>query len=359
MYLNDAFGVPVLCLLVSIAGGGTAQAAEEPLRIGLITPNGAGTDALAAGALVAVEEVNASGGIGGRPLHLVRAAPEHPWRGGAGRLAGLVFERDLIAVIGAEDGSTAHTVAQIATRRRIPVVTLSPESSLTRAMDPWVLRGVPDDESQARSLLRWALDQGAGKRLGLAVPEGRAGRERADSLRRAAAATGARVTCSMPALDCDAAGYDILMLWLDAGEALELLTGLDPQRLPEQILGSTRLDDAQFVEGLRRRDGSPASPLAITLLRSAGEARQAAPAGEAALAERLGHDLVRAVALSARRAGSDPLSLRDALRDGALFEGRSGRFEFDSQGNRREALRVGLWRRGGWEYESTPRGGTP
>ena len=193
MYPTDTSGVPVLCLVTLIFAGGLAQGAEAPLRVGLIG-SGTGADALAAGARSAAEEVNASGGIDGRPLHLVRTAVGHPWRGGAGRVARVVFDDDLVAVIGPQDGTTAHAVAQIATRRRIPVVTLSPESSLTRAMDPWVLRGVPDDETQARALLRWAGERGAGERLGVAVPDGRAGRERLDSLRRAATATGSQVT---------------------------------------------------------------------------------------------------------------------------------------------------------------------
>ncbi len=370
MYSNDAFGVPVLCLLTLITGGETTHATEGPLRIGLIASNGAGTDALAAGARAAVEEVNASGGIGGRPLQLVRAAPGHPWRAGAGRLADLVFDGDLIAVIGPQDGTTAHTVAQIATRRRIPVLTLSPEDSLTRALDPWVLRGVPDDGTQARTLLRWARAGGVGERLGLAVPTGRAGRERSDSLRRAAEETDTRVACVMQldaaaiaaspeAAFCDAADYDVLMLWLDPGPALELLAALDPNRLPERILGSTRLDEEIFARGLRDlADSMAAGPavgfagrlgrLAIPLLRPSDRNERCAPAAEATLAERLGHDLVRAVADAARRAGTDALSIRDALRDGASLEGRSGRFGFDSNGNRTEDLRVGLWRREGW-----------
>jgi len=358
LYLNDAFGVPVLCLLTLIAGGGTTHAAEGPLRIGLITSDGAGIDALAAGARAAVEEVNASGGIGGRPLQLVRSAPGHPWRAGAGRLADLVFEGDLIAVIGSLDGTTAHTAAQIATRRRIPLVTLSPEGSLTRALDPWVLRGVPDDGTQARTLLRWARAGGAGERLGLAVPTGRAGRERSDSLRRAAEQTDTRVACVMQldaaaiaaspqAALCDAADYDVLMLWLDAGPALELLAALDPARLPEWILGSTRLDDEVFARGLRDL-ADRRGRLAIPLLRPSDRNERCAQAAEATLTERLGHDLVRAVAGSARRGGTDALSIRDALRDGASLEGRSGRFGFDSNGNRTGDLRVGLWRREGW-----------
>jgi branched-chain amino acid transport system substrate-binding protein len=338
-----------------IATGGPTHAVEGPLQVGLILSEGADTDALAAGAREAVEEVNASGGIGGRPLQLLEAEPGHPWRGGAGRLAELVFRNRLIAVLGAADDGTAHSVAQIATRRRIPLVTLSPEASLTRAMDPWVLRAVPDDEAQAVALLEWARADGAGERLGLAVPSGRAGRERARSLGRAAAATGSRVVCVMQAAPgapgapsgCDAASYDVLMLWLDAGPGLELLASLDAARLPERILGSTRLDDEKVRRTLAGDDA--AVRLAIPLLRPATD-----EPGSAALAERLGYDLVHAVAASAATAGPDPLAVRDALRESALAAGRSGSLEFDEQGNRRGELRVGVWRRGGWAPARAP-----
>jgi len=359
---TDSLGVPILCLVTLIAGGGFTHGAEAPLRIGLIG-SGASADALAAGARVAVDELNASGGIGGRPLHLVRTAVGHPWRGGAGTVARVVFDDDLVGMIGPQDGATAHTVAQIATRRRIPVVTLSPESSLTRAMDPWVLRGVPDDETQAIAMLRWA---GAGDRLGVAVPEGRAGRERLDSLQRAAAVTGNRIA-SLLRVDPDgtiagAGDYDVLLLWLDAAPALELLAALGPRGLPEQILGSTRLDDASFTRALAVDAGPElavlrssldehARALAIPLLRPNSTLKRNARSAEPPLAGRLGHDLVYVLAEAARRAGTEPLAIREALHDGSSFAGRSGHFGFDENGNRTGDLRIGWWRRGNWVPE--------
>jgi len=365
-----------------MAGWGVSSAAEAPLRIGLIASEAAGADALAAGARSAVAEVNASGGIDGRPLHLVRAAPARPWNG-AGRISALVFQQDLIAVIGPEDGATAHTVAQIATRRRVPVITLAAEDSLTRALDPWVLRGVPDDETQALELLRFARDRGAGARLGLAVPPGRSGRERSRSLRRAAAVAGAQVACVFTPdaaaaalqtgeLSCDAAQYDVLLLWLDAGPALELLELLDPNDLPQAILGSTRLDDTGFARALRELGASRAAGsvgsiegrLLLPWLRSRSKSERDTPRSDAPLTERLGYDLLHAVADAARRAGTAGLPLREALRQTGSFAGSTGPFAFDAAGNRTGPLDIAAWHRDGWvalalDEHQNPRSSAP
>jgi branched-chain amino acid transport system substrate-binding protein len=128
---------------------------KDDLRIGLLESSGPLADDLAQGARLAVEELNASGGVGGRRVELfLLPRSRGSWRDGASSMAELVYEKRLVALIGPTTRTDAHLAAQIATKKGIPVVTLSFGRSITRVMDPWVFRGVPEDDEQAQTLLR-------------------------------------------------------------------------------------------------------------------------------------------------------------------------------------------------------------
>jgi branched-chain amino acid transport system substrate-binding protein len=333
----------------------TAGAAAEPILIGLLESTGPTAERLAAGARRAVAEVNAGGGIEGRPLQLRTLAAPRPWNDGASLMARLVFEERVTALIGPTDGAAAHVAAQVATRNRIPVITLSPEESLTRARVPWVFRGVPSDAEQARALLSRVFHETRGRRAEAVVPTGRAGRERLSSLREASRDLGVEI---VSVLHADTRGIvpaaadrpvtsqpaDVMLLWLDPVPALSFLERLEAG--PPRIVGSSRLADEAFVRNLPSR----AEGLAVPSLRPdtpplRGGDRQAEKwidPGDA-----LGYDMVRLLASAARRGGAEPHRLRDVLESGSDMKGMSGSFRFDRRGNRLGEIRIGIIKGGG------------
>ena len=333
-----------------------------PIRIGLVEAGGHAAEALAAGAEAAVAEANARGGVDGRPLQLVKLVSPRPWRDGASMMARLIFDEGLAALIGPLDGAAAHVAAQIATRKRIPLITLSPEAALTRAMDPWVFRGVPGDGEQARALLRWSLPDPRGKRAALVVPDGREGRERLASLLEACRDLGLEATTVIFAGDRRAeaesgasdstigAGAssigiaDVLLLWLDPEPALMFLQGLGGGWPPSRILGSMRLDDREYLA----RVPPWAEGLALPMLRADGVRGRAGSdrGGEPDLNVALGYDMLRALAAAARGTGPEPGQIRDGLASGQSLTGRSGTFHFDRRGNRRGRIPIGILRDG-------------
>jgi len=220
------------------------------------------------------------------------------------------------------------------------VITLSPEESLTQAMVPWVFRGVPDDGTQVRTLLQWSFADPRGKNVVLAVPEGRSGRERAAALRRACGELGARVTETLTGgrrSERSIAAADVLLLWLDPGPAVELLLELGRHGTPRRVLGSTRLDDAVFVDAVP----DWAAGLALPLLRASESSVAVAPG----LLHALGYDGVRLMAGAVRRQGPEPKVLRAGLAAGQVA-GRSGTFSFDSRGNRLGPIEIAVVRNG-------------
>lgn len=314
-------GEPPVAEPVAVA----VPATGEPLRVGLLAAEDVAGEGLAAGARAAVEEINAAGGINGRPLELSRLAAGSPWRDGASRVAQLAATEELIALIGAADGALAHVAAQLATRRQIPYLSASAEVSLTQAGVPWVMRAVPSDRAQAAAALA-TLGAAGAARVALVVPSGREGRERLAALRAACAARGARIVEERVVEErtSETAGplpqVDAVMLWLDPEPAIRLLERFRPAGLAP-LLGSHRLAERAVLDR--------AAALGHTLRLPAS----VAPGG-GDFSERLGYDLVRRVAAAARTAGIAPAALRDALLADPEFVGRTGAMRFDAAGNR-------------------------
>lgn len=75
--------------------------------------------------------------------------PLGPWRGQGHALAELIRREQIAAVLGPAQDAEAHLVLQVATRLRIPVLSLSTAPSLFAAGDPWVFPAAPGHGEQA------------------------------------------------------------------------------------------------------------------------------------------------------------------------------------------------------------------
>jgi hypothetical protein len=313
---SDHARATIVALLGLATAVAVAAGPDAPLRLGLLESGPVAGDSVARGAAAAVAEVNADGGIDGRLLELVRLRAPEPWRDGAMLTARLAFEGDVVALIGPVDPDGAHVAAQIATKRRIPVVTLTSDESLTRVQDPWVLSGVRDDGAQARALLRRAFDEPRGRTAVIVVPPGRAGLRHAAALERACRELGVRVVATHEESSWSGRGSaaDALLLWSEPEAALAVLRNITAAPSAPRVLGSARLDDPAFMAAVPRS-------LPFVAVASLGER----DAGKAPL-EALGYDVTRAVASAARRRGVEPAELRDGLLEGdAIVFDESGR----------------------------------
>jgi hypothetical protein len=289
--------------------------AAEPAIIGIVDRGRTGPGSLHAGAAAALEERQ----DGAPPFELRAVEAEEAWRDLPGKLGRLTFEGNVVALLGPLDGAGAHIAAQVATLRRVPILTLSGEDSVTRAFDPWVFRGVPSDVAQARSLLAWALDEPGGSRVLGVVPDGRDGRERSASLREACEEIGISELAVVQPSTQGLPEVDAVLLWLDAKEAADFLVRRHSALAGALLLGSVRLDHGEFVS----RVGRWGEGLVLPRLRDAGRA----------LDETLGYEMTRAL-LTAAAAAPNPADLRQALASGVRFESAAGSFSFDERGNR-------------------------
>jgi len=332
----------VLFLCAAAVGSVTSSEIPEGTtlsRIGLVEVDRTAAAAISAAALAALADVKDAS------VTLAMHDPANgPWDGTGTAIARMLDGDSMVALVGATDGATAHIAGQIATRRRIPLFTLSPEDSLTRAFDPWIFRVVPGDEEQARTLLLRFVPRGPNPaRAIVVVPSGRGGRERLASLRRACAAANVEISAVLHTED----GHlpttgppvsDLMLLWLDAGPARTALNRLQPDLAPARLLGSTRLDDPHFLEQLPTWiEGR----LAVPLIRTADETVRDGESVTTAVT----HDLVRAIARATAN-GAEAAGVRETLASTGVPGLRSETFGFDERGNRVGRIPIGLLSRG-------------
>jgi branched-chain amino acid transport system substrate-binding protein len=94
--------------LGSLAGSmrPAAAAEKDPLKIGLSAafsgPNASAGEALQRGAELAIEEINAGGGVLGRPFALVIRDNEHKLDRGVAQTRELIEREDCIAILGSQ-----------------------------------------------------------------------------------------------------------------------------------------------------------------------------------------------------------------------------------------------------------------
>ncbi len=145
-----------LLLLLAACGGKTAS-----IRIGLSGPF---TDPVGApmklAAEMAVDEINASGGIGGRKLELVER-DDYADPDSAVAAAAELEQAGVVAVIGHVFSGPTLAAAPIYNGARDPVVELSPSSTspeVTRA-GPYTFRICPSDLAHGAALARFARQQ--------------------------------------------------------------------------------------------------------------------------------------------------------------------------------------------------------
>jgi ABC-type branched-subunit amino acid transport system substrate-binding protein len=149
----------------------------------LLPPDEPEAASIRKGALAAVAEANAAGGPA---VALKIRGRKGPWGSDAAEAARLVEEDGAAVLLAPPDGSATHLVLQVSGRTGVPVLTLCPDSSVTKTAVPWVARVVPTTVEQAKGVFARTL----AVRWLAVVPAARPGRE---ATRDLAAAAGGRV----------------------------------------------------------------------------------------------------------------------------------------------------------------------
>ena len=135
--------------------------ANDPIVIGFVWPFEADWDFLPEGVDMAVDEINSSGGILGRPLEIVRADDHDSVIEGRQIAQDFAENTEMLAVIGHAWSYISVPASPIYEFNGL--IMLSPSATspdLTRDDFNFIFRNVASDDEVGRQLARYALDQG-------------------------------------------------------------------------------------------------------------------------------------------------------------------------------------------------------
>jgi ABC-type branched-subunit amino acid transport system substrate-binding protein len=199
----------------------------RPLRIGLLLPP---TETEAASIRRGAQlGADAASRETGRTVELVVRGKPGQWGTDGDEAVALALDEDVDALVAPTGGAVVHQALQVAGRTHVPVVSLSADTSVTRAGIPWTVRLGPRTDEEAAAVFA-ALRRPSGQsplRVVAFVPTDRAGREATNDLRSAARAANvewvdgfALPVGTAPGADLVsralAAKPDLILVWLDA-----------------------------------------------------------------------------------------------------------------------------------------------
>jgi branched-chain amino acid transport system substrate-binding protein len=328
----------------------------DAIRIGQIAPLSGGGAASGPshvnGARLALDTINAAGGVLGRPVDVVVEDGLSTPDGAVAAFGRLTTRGDIVGIIGSTRSVEMHVIAPAALKAGRPVLFGGTDPALTRLGNPWLFRCQPSDAYSARAIAAFGVDD-LGKRnwaiLHSSDPFGASG---AAALRAALDSRGARVTL---ALDYPNQRGDFAAMAREvAGSDADVLASYVSFE-PDQVAMARALREV----GVRLPWIGSQFIAATAVLAQAGEALFGTHAAAAfhidanpqarAFAERYGQafngartdffaawpfDAVTILARAINAAGStEPGAVRSAILAIRGYGGTEGEFNFDANGD--------------------------
>ncbi len=333
-----------------LAAGCSAPAA---LRIAVV-----GTSGSQSGAVLAVEDINAAGGIHGRRLEL---GVIDEARGAAPRDAirmaeSLAADPRLVAVIGHGGSATSLAASQVYNTQHLVQIAPNSSSPLFAQAGPYSFRLVASDEYQAKFIVSHVAARSPAERVAVLYVNDDYGRALNGFLQSAFRAARIPLAYDSPFLagEAFAKGLDeilhsltdarpTLLVWVGLPEELGLLRPLLRTALPHlRVFGSDGVSFLGALPEVRRFEGDwivayadvTANQPTLRRVASRFESLTGRPFTDGAA---LVYDAVGIVAEGLRAGATDRESLRNYLEasaaSGKAFPGITGTISFDANGD--------------------------
>lgn len=361
---SDVLG---LCALLALS---VCAPRDRPIRIGLSLPL---TDPAAApmvrGANLALREINAAGGVRGRPLELV-PRDDYAEPDSAIQVANEFYASDVVAVIGSAYSGAAVAAAPIYNGGRRPLVQLSPSASspaLTDAGD-YTFRLCATDLAYGAALARFAFNTLRLSRAAVIYVNDEYGRGVRKTFSDEFIRMGGTIVESDPFLvdRPEVEPYlvrlrkegqaELIMIAANQVEGLPVLHAIRAAKLGLPLLAADGFVGAESrdpeTDGLYISSGYLPSSITITNRTFVSAYRRAFPdAGDPDQGSAATYDAVRLLASVIKDGGPSRKAIRRTLSQvgngGPSFEGVVGRIAFDAHGDVPGlGVRIGLAREG-------------
>lgn len=361
----------VMLLLLTVLNSCGQDSQAEPITIGLVAPLSgplaSSGEAIQRGMLLAIDEINAEGGVLGRPLALAVRDVGPDRAAGVAALEDLVAKEQIVALFGSIYSQVM--LAQLDTLHRLHIPLINPWGSQTEVISTtyspnYAFRISMNDQSADEFLVRYTLDVIGARRIGVIADVNAWGASNVAGLERWAAQLGApvvgvqRFTSGETAMLTQLqrlrdAGADGLIMIANAPEGAAIIRSKVLIGWDVPVISHWGITGGRFAEeaGVEYSDGvytiqtisffKPPTAKAQHILAeyhrrfgTTSPAQISAPSGVAH-----GYDGVYLLAQAFEQAGTtDGPALRDALEQLGSYDGVLKRYERPFSADDHEAL---------------------
>ena len=162
MILSCRTAVGMACA-AAFLGSVSVGSAQETIKIGMTVPMTGPVAEIGflqtEGAKLAVEKVNAAGGINGRKLELIIEDDQTTNPGMVLAFSHLVSRGDLVAIIGSLRSTQMNAISADAKKAGLPVFFGGTDPTLTKAGNPWFFRARPSDAYSAKVIADFGVNE--------------------------------------------------------------------------------------------------------------------------------------------------------------------------------------------------------
>jgi branched-chain amino acid transport system substrate-binding protein len=156
--------VGVLCLTVALAGFASAQ--EKVFKIGGLAALQAGFGrSMQTGAAVAVDEINAAGGVNGYKLQIIWLDDEGSPANGRTLSQRLIFNDKVDAILGCHASTVVLAIADLMAQNQILEVAMGSAQKVTELNNPWIVRVRENDLLTGKVLANYMVDKAGHKKI--------------------------------------------------------------------------------------------------------------------------------------------------------------------------------------------------
>ncbi len=336
------------CFLPAL--NGTAQNNKDTINIGFLFQNKERSAAKNGAELAILEATKKGGAFENKKLRLITYSVEGLWGTGSKQSVKLVFNDNVLAIVGSLDGRNAHLAEQVTAKTKVAFISAhATDMTLSAAFVPWYFRCVPNDLQQAQAICNEIFTKRKLKNVALFGTENYDSKQAmATFIKIAQSFTGTKTkqfvfNGSGERVDKSVAGFtdsffDAVVLFGTPEFAKNILPFVKKQNAEQPVFATQSLLDnqkpeTQILQSLNNIIAVSSclgeTPKASDFQQKFQEKFGYQPGTVAAYA----FDAISLILETIRKSGADRNKIIDAIQKGN-FNGITGKFSFDKNGNR-------------------------
>jgi ABC-type branched-subunit amino acid transport system substrate-binding protein len=300
-----------------------------------------------AGAQLAIEEANATGGYGSKPFKLMIHNDQAVWGASSNEIVKMAYDDKVWAMLGSISADSTHIALRVSLKAEVPIVNgASTDPTIPETIVPWYLTTIQDDRVQGYTLARRIYTDLGLSRVALLRVNSRYGRFGILKFKDVSRRMGHPVVIEqkwMPGdLDyrrqlriIDESRVDAIVIWGDAKEAGNALKQMRAMGMKQRAFGSFRTiepgffetagDAAEGFEAVYPFDPTRDDPAWVAFRERFRKRFEKDPEAFASL----GYDTMRILLQAICQAGLNRGKIRDALTGLETYKGVTGDMVFD------------------------------